>query len=570
MTLYDRYIQNVLDGTRIAGELEILGVKRHQEDLYRSKHGDIPFYFDTDYADAMIRWVEMHKLSSKSWQGKPFVVEPFQAFYYASVYGWLEKETLLRRFRMAYWCTGRKSAKSEMTAPELTRALVEFPGECQNVIVATKFEQGKYIFDPCTFMVQSLKKDFEDSAEFLDLCHIKKTQYHIKNLETNSFITRWSSDSNKEDGAGIYVGVVDEYHAHKDSGMVDVVSSSQGAYDEPLLKIVTTAGFNKQGPDYALRKKCENVLRRVIYDERLFTMIYTLDKSDIDPKTNDIDPKYWPKSNPLMPISPKPDWMENEYKKAKDEGGQTWVNFLTKNLNIYTDAAEEWVESAKYAACADKLDISQLQGKKCVMGVDLASEHDTTALSWLFWPQDGLDYFYYFTIYYCPEPKFKVIRVDGVFYTDYLESGDMVKTSGDVIDKTYIKADILKYSKLFDLQMIGFDPHKAVDLMTELENEEALPCGKVQQSAPVLSGGNSLWKELLLKGPTAIRHDGNQVTAWQMGNIETYTDGNGNEKFVKGKGKQKNKIDGPVSINNAFVAYLDWKRTHEEVELGFI
>jgi len=551
MKLYHQYINQIINNEIIHGQMVRLGVLRHLNDLEKSETDDFPYYFSEEKADEFIKFVGLCKLTSKEWQGKPFPIQPFQAFYYAMVYGWLHKETHFRRFKKVYWCTARKSAKSEMTAPELIHPLIMYPGECQNTIIATKFDQTKYVFNPCVYMMKELQKDFEE------LSFIKKKQYSINNLDNGSTITRWAADADKEDGAGILILCTDEYHAHDNDRLLGVAESSQGSYDEPLSKIVTTAGFNKNGPDYALRQKCYNILKGIINDDELFTMIYELDPGD-----DYHDEKTWYKSNPMMGTTPKLSFMRTEYKNAVNDGGEKLVNFLTKNLNMYTDASSVWIETEKYRKCANFIPHDELIGKKCVMGFDLASEHDTTAATVLFPPQPGLSKFYYFTMYFCPASKFKRVRVDGVFYEDWYPDW-IDKTDGDVIDKERIKIKVLQWAEQFQVVNMGFDAHKAVDLMIDLE-KEGLPCGKVGQSAAILGMGNSLWKELILRGPEFIIHDGSPVTTWQMGNIEMYTDGNGNQKIVKGQGKTENKVDGPVSCSNAFVAYLDWKKMEEE------
>jgi phage terminase large subunit-like protein len=37
---------------------------------------------------------------------------------------------------------------------------------------------------------------------------------------------------------------IDEYHAHKDDTIREVFESAMGARDQPLVYIITTAGFN--------------------------------------------------------------------------------------------------------------------------------------------------------------------------------------------------------------------------------------------------------------------------------------------------------------------------------------
>jgi phage terminase large subunit-like protein len=41
---------------------------------------------------------------------------PIQIFIFSNIYGWVHKDTELRRFKKAYWQVGRKNAKSQSLA----------------------------------------------------------------------------------------------------------------------------------------------------------------------------------------------------------------------------------------------------------------------------------------------------------------------------------------------------------------------------------------------------------------------------------------------------------------------
>jgi phage terminase large subunit-like protein len=52
------------------------------------------------------------------------------------------------------------------------------------------------------------------------------------------------------DGLNLHLGILDEFHAHPTSEMVDVIVSGMGQRLQPLLFIITTAGFNLNSPCY--------------------------------------------------------------------------------------------------------------------------------------------------------------------------------------------------------------------------------------------------------------------------------------------------------------------------------
>ena len=554
MTLYDQYIQDVTKGKLLVCEYVRLAVHRHKKDVVLSKKKDYPYYFDQDSADRAISFISLLRHTAGSFQNQPFNLQPYQAFGIACIFGWKRKDTGFRRFTKVYWDTGRKSGKSELLgACSLYTLGWDNEGAPQNYCVATTREQAAYVYNAAHYMAKKLIADSDSAAE-----RLKLVQYNIKDIENNGYIKCLTADSETNDGANPHFASIDEYHAHGDDSMLKVVETGMGGRDQPILWITTTAGFNKNGPCYSFRDMVIKILRGQIENENLFGYIFSLDEND-DPH----DEKNWIKSNPNIGNTPKWDWMRTKHKEAMAEGGETLVQFLTKNLNIWTDAAKIWIEDGLYTACGGGKR-NDLFGKSCYVGVDLASEHDLTAVNYLFPAQEGLEKPYYFTDYYCPDHKFTSIRVDGVIYSDFERGGWVKRTSGNVIDKEAIKRDILANAEMFEIKSLGYDPFKAVELISEL-SALGIKCYKVPQSAQLLGSGYSHWKELILGG--RVEHDGSPVTRWQMGNIEMYTDGNGNQKAIKSNGKKENKIDGPVAICNSWIVFLG-RENMEEVEVS--
>lgn len=553
MKLYEQYINDIENGTRIAGKSEILAVKRHLADLERSKTDNFEYYWDEVAANRVIKFMSKLRLTGGKYKGKLWELTPIQEFYFACVYGWLHKETKYRRFNKVYWCTGRKSAKSEKTGGEEVYQIAggDKEGNPHIFCVATTREQAKYVYDAANTMVQYFIKDFPQYSKT-----IRPMQYKIINtdLDVGGYITCLTSDAKTNDGGNPHFASIDEFHAHPDNSMLDIITTGMAMRTQPLIKITTTAGNNKNGPDFAFRKYCKRVLNNEIVDDKLFIMICELDEDD------DVhDERNWYKANPLLGITPRLDILRGMYQSAKNEGGEAWAQFLTKSLNQYVDSSGAWISGENYNKCAKYRDIEELKGLKCIVGVDLASEHDTVAFTYLFPPQKGLDKMYYFTHYYCPETKFKNERVDGILYKNFLPNW-MTPTVGKVIDTNKLKSDFLKNAEIFEIVLVAYDPFKAVDFTKDLD-EAGFNLGKVPQTPQILGSGNYIWKKAILG--EELEHDGSPVTAWQMGNIEIYTDGNGNQKIVKGQGKKEKKVDGPVSISNAFVGLNHWRQSYQ-------
>jgi phage terminase large subunit-like protein len=181
----------------------------------------------------------------------------------------------------------------------------------------------------------------------------------------------------KQDGLNAHFCCIDEYHAHPNDELYNVIRNSMGARRQPLLFTITTAGFNREAPCYKHRQYCAGVLSGNIKDDALFSVIYTLDEGD-----DWTDPAVWAKANPNWGISVNPRQLEQGLTEAK-EFVHKEVEFKTKLLNVWTDTAMTWISDGDWKACDGADD---LEGALCYGGLDLASTGDFCAFS-LYFPE---------------------------------------------------------------------------------------------------------------------------------------------------------------------------------------
>lgn len=174
-----------------------------------------------------------------------------------------------------------------------------------------------------------------------------------------------SSDYGTHDGLNPSCGIIDEFHAHKDSGMFDVIKSAFGARRQPLMFIITTAGFDKSGVCYAYRENVIKVLRGVNEDDSLFGIIYTLDD-----KSEWNDPKMWIKANPNLGVSLSADYLVDQVKDAKNRP-EAVRNVMTKNVDLWVDAERTWILDDVWQKCIGTTDPADLKSCACWGGLDL-------------------------------------------------------------------------------------------------------------------------------------------------------------------------------------------------------
>jgi phage terminase large subunit-like protein len=356
----------------------------------------------------------------------------------------------------------------------------------------------------------------------------------------------------KQDGLNAHFCCIDEYHAHPNDELYNVIRNSMGARRQPLLFTITTAGFNREAPCYKHRQYCANVLNGAIKDDALFSVIYTLDEGD-----DWTDPAVWAKANPNWGISVYPRQLEQALTEAK-EFVHKEVEFKTKLLNVWTDTAQTWISDSLWKLCDGDDD---LEGELCYGGLDLASTGDFCAFS-LFFPSLNAVR----TWYWLPaESAYKRKDAAGASIRQWAADGFIELTEGNVTDYAFIKARIIELAQRYDIKDIAFDRFNASQLVIELQNEglAMFPFGQgfVSMSAPTKE------MERLVKD-NMLRHAGNPVTRWMMGNILLMQDPAGNIKI--NKAKSGDKVDGPVSLVMAIGTAMQDAAKEKNTDFWFV
>ena len=499
--------------------------------------------FNEDSAQHAITFIEELEHTTGEYAGRNFTLEPWQAFIIANIFGFLKDG--YRRFTRAYVEVPRKNGKSTFSsAIMLYGLLVDDEPAAQVYSAATKLDQAMMVFGESVRMCQNI-------SWLAEAVTVNNSVNNRRILHGQSLYRPLEWNPNKQDGLNTHMAVIDEYHAHPNDELYNVLRNSMGARRQPLLFTITTAGFNKEAPCFKHRQYCASVLEGKIKDDSLFSVIYTLDAGD-----DWTDSANWRKANPNWGISVYPRQLEQALTEAKEFASKE-VEFKTKLLNVWTDTALTWIPDADWKECGET---GETLGE-CYGGLDLAISGDFCAFS-LYWPDSGTVK----TWYFLPEETVKK-RNDaaGQSIRQWVADGLITATEGNVTDYAYIKARILELASKYEIKDIAFDRFNSSQLVIELQIEglSLFPFGQgfVSMSAPTME------LERLVK-ERRIKHAGNPVTRWQMGNIMLRTDPAGNIKIDKGKSGDK--VDGPVSIVMALGTCMQEAAKNKNSDFWFI
>ena len=538
MKIAEQYIEDVTAGNIIVCEHVGNAVNRYLSDRANG------WGFSENYAQHAIDFIEQLEHSTGDYAGKPFKLEGWQAFIVWNLFGFLNPDGS-RRFTRAYVEVPRKNGKSTFSSAVMLYGLIaDGESAAQIYSAATKLEQAMMVFGESVRVCQNVGwlRDELSVNNSTNNRRIVYGQSIYRPLE-------WSPD--KQDGLNTHFAVIDEYHAHPNDGLYNVLRNSMGARRQPLLFTITTAGFNRESPCYKHRNYCASVLSGAIKDDALFSVIYTLDEGD-----DWTDSKNWAKANPNWGVSVYPRQLEQALTEAK-EFVHKEVEFKTKLLNVWTDTALTWINDSVWMDCTEAGEVDGI----CYGGLDLASTGDFCAFT-LYFPE----YSAIRTWYFLPsEAAYRRKDAAGASIRQWIADEQIIATEGNVTDYSYIKAKIIELAQQYDIKDIAFDRFNASQLVIDLQNEglQMFPFGQgfISMSSPT--------KELeRLVKDAQLKHDGNPVTRWMMGNILLKSDPAGNIKIDKAKSGDK--VDGPVSIVMALGTAMQDAAKEKESDFWFI
>lgn len=545
------YMRAVVAGEIVACKWVRLACQRQLNDLKRT---DLRWQFDVERASHICRFTELLPHIEGQWarQRLRITLEPWQVFILTTVFGWVD-EAGHRRFRTAYVEVPRKNAKSTMSAAVGLYGLTadDEPG-AQIYSAATTRDQARIVWRTAKAMVErtpGLQQRFGVATSVSSI--------YVED-QASLFQPLSRDQGGNHDGYNVHVAIVDELHAHKTRDIWDVLETATGAREQPLIWAITTAGFNRAGICYQVRRLAVKYLDRSVdeVDETFFGIIYTLDDGD-----DWTDPRSWQKANPNWGVSVDPDDIERKARQAMQMASFT-NNFLTKHLNVWVNADTAWMDMQAWERCEDTdLSPDDFVGEDCVAALDLASKVDVAANIKIFRRFiGGLEHFYVFSRFYLPEEAAE----GGVnsHYAGWARAGYMTLTPGNIIDFAYIEDDIIQDVGRFAVSEVAYDPFQATYLATRLM-DAGVNVVEYRNIVKTMSEPMKMLEALVLAG--RLHHDGNPVMTWMISNVVAHLDAK--DCIFPRKEQPENKIDGPVALIMALGRMLCGEATEDSTPM---
>ena len=497
------------------------------------------YIFDLEKATRPIIFVEKFcKHSKGKWAGHPVKLELWQKAYIQAAFGFVDKDTGLRKYRKVILFVARKNGKSTLAAG-IGNYMLTSAGEggAEVYSVATKKEQAKLSWEEAKKMIKKSPALRTRTRTLVNGIFFDKTE---------SFFKALASDSNSLDGLNAFYIIADEVHAWKDKNLLDVMYDSTSAREEPMLAEFSTMGTIRESVFDEEYEYAEQIIdgyegKNDILDEIYLPIIYELDSpKDIE------DEECWYKANPGLGTIKNISNLRAKVNTAKNKPSDL-VNILCKDFNIRQNEQDKWL-SFDVINNPDTYSDSEIYDTYAIGGADLSSTTDLTCATLLI-IKNGKKYTK--QQYFIPSARLEYkINDDKIPYDKWADRGLVTLCDGSKVkysDVTKWFVDMQEELKINTI-WVGYDPWSASYWVDEMKTF-GFDMVEVKQGAKTMSNPmKQLEADLMDK---LLNYNNNPVLTWCLCNTAVKRDENDNIRPIKGQ-KQRLRIDGAVSLIIAY------------------
>lgn len=503
-----------------------------------------PFYFSEKHGEHAIEFMETF---CKHYQGElagEFVrLELFQKAFIQNLFGWLDKDTGIRRFREYYFEVARKHGKSFLSGAIAIYMLVADGEEGAEVYsAATKLDQAKIIYNVAKNIV-------DQSPELKAL--VKSTREGLSFKMTRSVMKPLPNESKSLDGLNIHFAALDEIHEQRDRNMYDVLRQGMKARKQPLIGCITTSGFYRGGLYDNLHDYASDVAKGAIKDDRLLPIIYKLDQEE-----EWLNPQMWMKANPGLGTIKSYVQLADDVERARQDRSYL-PTLLVKDFDMRQTQAAAWLP---FEAIVNEstYDMDYISHSYAIGGCDLSSVYDLTCATLLIRkPND--ENVYVLQHYFLPQSrinKLEQTQSKEAPYKLWAEQGWMTINEGASVDYSEVTKWFVKMVREYDIRplWICYDRALAGYWVPEMEGMgfemEKTAQGPYTWSQPMKEMGAAFESHI-------VNYNNNPILRWCLSNTaQKALNNDGIQSIQPVKIQQNRRIDGTVSLLNAWVGYV--------------
>lgn len=542
------YYDLIANGSELVGDK----VRAQYEYLVWLMYNGVEYIYDERKATKAISFVENFcKHSKGKWGGKPFILELWQKAFIAALFGFVHKDTGLRKFNRATLLVPRKNGKSALaSAIALYMLFMDDEAGAEIYSVATKRDQAKIVWDEAKRMI----------AKSPYLRKYARSTVSKISFEDSTF-SPLGRDSDTLDGLNVHCAIMDEIHAWKDQNLYDVIVDGTSARDNWLVLTISTAGtirgsvYDKLYEEGKLHINNIKKHKQDDFTEIIGNLLFV--PYELDNREDWKNPSMWKQANPSLGSIKGVKSLANMVNEALADTSSI-KNLLTKQFNIPETSSQAWL-SLEDIINEETFDITQLKPKYAVGGFDLSETTDLTCATMMFMVR-GSDKIYQDQMYWIPSDTLEQReKEDKVPYSKWIDQGYLRTCEGNKINHKAIVEWFLEMQSKFNVYFfsIGYDRWSAsylVDEMRQAFGKQTMvdvAQGVKTLSAPMYQLGAEMKSKKLV-------YNRNPIFEWCCTNVMIAPDKNNNIQPIKIK-QSRVRIDGFASSLDAYVA-LDQNR----------
>ena len=480
-------------------------------------------------AARVVKFIESLRLTSGVHAGRKFRLRSWQKDIIAKIY---RTEAGRRTARQALVTIPRKNGKTQLAAALALAHLSGPEAEARGQVfsAAADRQQAALIYrEMCAFI--------RADEKLADRTIIRDYFKTIEDVETGSVYEALSSDARKAHGLSPSFVVCDELAQWHGRDLYDNLLTGTGARAEPLVVVISTKSPDANHVMTELVRYGEQVRDGDIVDNAFVPIIFAA-PADADPWAE----ATWHACNPALGDFRSLDEMRVAAEQAKRLPARE-PSFRLLYLNQPIDAAARFLHRVDWGACKrDAVDPSlpPLSGARCILGLDLSSTTDLTALAaffpdtgdlltWFWAPADGLE---------------EAERRDHVPYRLWARQGLLETTPGRAIDKSFVVHRLGEIVATYKVEACAYDRWR-IEEVNRLLGDEGIKLNMVpfgqgwKDMAPAIDALETLVLQ------RKLHHHDHPVMNWCVSNAVTLSDPTGARKLAKDR--SSGRIDGLVA-----------------------
>lgn len=244
-----------------------------------------------------------------------------------------------RKYRTCLLMMPRKNGKTELAAGlGLDFFLNDGEIGADVICAAADREQAGLLYGVAAQMVRNDPKLYAD-------VQIIESQKKLQHRSTGSVFRAISAEAYSKHGFNPSVVIYDELHCAPNRQLWDVLVTSQGARDQPLMMAISTAGYDKHSILWELYQHAKRVALEPDLDPTFLPLLF-----EAPMEADWTDEKVWHKANPALGDFRSLEEMRIACQRAKEIPAQE-NTFRRLYLNQWTEQAERWLPMSAWDAC---------------------------------------------------------------------------------------------------------------------------------------------------------------------------------------------------------------------------